>query len=76
MKKMALRLYADNLFNKINHQVDINILGPSFSTILQSTYGTPFKLFITGQGELSSTEGATQDNSLAMAMCALATVTF
>jgi len=66
---------ADNAFNKINRQAalhNINILCPSFSTILRNTYGLPIRLFITGEGELLSTEGTTQGDPLAMGMYALA----
>jgi len=66
---------AKNAFNKINRQAalhNINILCPSFSTILHNTYGMPIRLFVTGEGELSSTEGTTQGDPLAMAMYTLA----
>ena len=46
-----------NAFNLINHQAALhNILCPSFSTILKNMYGAPIRLFITGEGELASTE--------------------
>jgi len=49
---------ANNAFNTINCQAalhNINILCPSFSTILQYIYGLPIRLFIAGEGELLST---------------------
>ena len=58
----ALLVDATNAFNLINHQAalhNISVLCPSFSTILNNTYGAPIRLF-TGEGELSSTEGTTQ----------------
>ena len=67
----VLLVDADNAFNRINRQAalhNINILCPSFSTILHNTYGMAIRLFITGEGELSSTEGTTQGDPLAMAM--------
>ena len=35
-------------------------------------YGAPIRLFITGEGELASTEGTTQGDPIAMAIYALA----
>ena len=35
---------------------NISVLCPSFSTILKYTYDAPIRLFITGEGELASTE--------------------
>ena len=62
--------YAFNLIKAALH--NISVLCPSFSTILNNTYGAPIRLFITGEDELSSTEGATQGDPLAMAMYAIA----
>ena len=59
----ALLVDATNAFNLVNHQAalhNISVLCPSFSTILNNTYGAPIRLFFTGEGELSSTEGITQ----------------
>ena len=65
---------ATNAFNLVNWQAalhNISVLCPSFSTILKNTYGAPITLFITGEGELASSEGTTQGDPLAMAMYAL-----
>ena len=71
----ALLVDATSAFNLVNRQAalhNISVLCPSFSTILKNTYGAPIRLFITGEGELSSTEGTTQGDPLAMAMYAIA----
>ena len=71
----ALLVDATNAFNLVNHQAalhNISVLCPSFSTILRNTYGAPIRLFVTGEGELASTEGTTQGDPLAMTMYALA----
>ena len=61
-KKLTSNCDADNAFNRINRQAalhNINVLCPSFNSILQNTYGMPIRLFITGEGELSSTPRVT-----------------
>ena len=71
----VLLVDASNAFNRVNRQSalhNISILCPSFATILKNTYGVPIRLFITGEGEIASTEGTTQGDPLAMAMYALA----
>jgi len=71
----VLLVDASNAFNQVNRQSalhKISILCPSFATILKNTYGVPIRLFITGEGEIASTEGTTQGDPLAMAMYALA----
>ena len=45
---------------------------PSLSTVLNNTYRTPVRLFVTGGAEIESSEGITQGDPLAMAMYALA----
>ena len=70
----VLLVDATNAFNQLNRQAalhNISVLCPSFSTILRNTYGTPIRLFVTGEGEISSTEGTTGD-PLAMGMYAVA----
>ena len=68
---------SSNAFNYVNRQAalhNISILCPALSMILLNTYGAPNHLFVTGQGEISSREGTTQGDPLAMSMYALATV--
>ena len=68
---------TSNAFNSVNRQAalhNISILCPALSMILHNTYGAPIRLFVTGQGEISSCEGTTQGDPLAMSMYALATV--
>ena len=75
LQSHVLLVDANDAFDRINRQAalhNINIICPSFSTILHNTYGMPIRLFITGEGELSSTEGTTLGDPLAMAMYALA----
>ena len=48
--------------------VKISVLCPSFSTILKYTYDVPIRLFVTGEGELASTEETAQGDPLAMPM--------
>ena len=71
----ALLVDASNAFNSINHKAalhNIAILCPSLSTVLHNTYSAAVRLFVTGEGEIPSTEGTTQGDPLAMAMFALA----
>ncbi len=66
---------ATNAFNTINRQAalhNIRVICPAISTVLSNTYHSPVKLFVTGGGEIESTEGTTQGDPLAMAMYALA----
>ena len=70
----ALIVDATNAFNLVNRQAalhNISVLCPSFSTILRNTYGAPIRLFVTGEGKFTSTEGTTQGDPLSMAMYAL-----
>ena len=66
---------ASNAFNSINRQAalhNIQFMCPAISTILSNTYQVPIKLFIVGEGVISSSEGTTQGDPLAMAMYSLA----
>ena len=73
----ALLVDASNAFNSINRKAvlhNIAILCPALSTVLHNTYSATVHLFVTGEGEISSTKGTTQGDPLAMAMYALAVV--
>ena len=71
----VLLVDASNVFNQANRQSalhNILILFPSFATILKITYyRVPIRLCITGEGKISSMEGTTQGDPLAMAMYTL-----
>ena len=71
----VLLVDANNAFNSFNHKAalhNISIICPSLAQTLVNTYRAPVRLFITGSGEIASTEGTTQGDPLAMAMYALA----
>ena len=71
----VLLVDATNAFNQINRQAalhNINVLCPSLSKILINTYRSPVRMIIPGNRAISSSEGTTQGNPLAMAMYALA----
>ena len=71
----VLLVDATNAFNSINRQAalhNIQKLCPAIATMLSNTYRSPVRLFIKGEGELTSTEGTTQGDPLAMGMYALA----
>jgi hypothetical protein len=71
----VLLVDASNAFNSLNRNAalhNISITCPSIAQILINTYRAPVRLFVTGSGEISSTEGTTQGDPLAMAMYALA----
>ena len=68
---------AENAFNKLNRKValrNMRFLCPAFATILINTYRIPSRLFITGGGEISSSEGTTQGDPLAMAFYGISVV--
>ena len=67
---------AENAFNKINRQValhNVQYLCPPFAPVLINTYRKPTRLFIVGGGEISSTEGTTQGDTLAMQFYGIST---
>ena len=70
----ALLVDATNAFNSINRQAalhNINIICPPLAQVLINTYRPPIRLFVTGSGEISSTEGTIQGDPVAMAIYSL-----
>ena len=66
---------ATNAFNSINRQAalhNVSVICPPLGQVLINTYRSPIRLFVTGSGEITSTEGTTHGDLLAMAMYALA----
>ena len=71
----VLLVDANNAFNSLNRQAalhNISIICPSLATTLTNTYRTPVRMYVTGDGEIASTEGTTQRDPVAMTMYALA----
>ena len=69
-----VQINASNAFNTINRSMllhNVKILCPEVSTYIRNYYATPARLFITGGGEISSNEGTTQGDPIAMGMYAL-----
>ena len=48
------------------------VICPAISTVLNNTYQSPVKLFVSGGEEIESSEGIIQGNPLAIEMYALA----
>ena len=60
---------ATNTFNTINRQAalhNIKVVCPAMSTVLNNTYTKPIRLLVSGGGGISSMEGITQGDPLAM----------
>ena len=67
---------ASNAFNRLNRKAalhNVQYLCPPFATILINTYRLPARLFLSGGGEISSQEGTTQGDALAMAFYGIGT---
>ena len=65
----VLLIDASNAFNQMNRKVamhNIRITCPEMSVYIINTYRNPSRLFISGGGEISSQEGTTQGDPLAM----------
>ena len=73
----CLLVDASNAFNSLIRKAalhNVSVLCPPLSPILINTYRAPVRMIVVGSGEISSTEGTTQGDPLAMAMYALAIV--
>ena len=65
---------ANNAFNTINRKVflhNVQIICPEIATYIRNCYLKPARLFVVGGIEISSDEGTTQGDPLAMPMYAL-----
>ncbi|XP_066925323.1 uncharacterized protein [Clytia hemisphaerica] len=68
---------ADNAFNRINRRVmihNIQIVCPEIAIFISNTYSSSARLFVSGGYEISSSEGTTQGDPVAMPLYALALV--
>ena len=67
---------AANAFNRLNRQAalhNMQYLCPPFAMVLINTYRLPARLFLSGGNEISSEEGTTQGDALAMAFYGIGT---
>ena len=67
-----------NAFNAINGNVFIHkiiIICPEISTYVRNCYESPARLFVTGGKEISSNEGTTQGDPIAMDVYAIGIIT-
>ena len=65
---------ASNAFNRLNRNIfihNIKILCPEIATYIINSYKNGSRLFIVGGSEITSNEGTTQGDSIAMATYAL-----
>ena len=65
---------ADNAFNRLNRSValwNIKFICPALSLYAENCYNSPSRLFVAGGAEISSEEGTTQGDPLAMPFYAL-----
>ena len=71
----VLLVDAENAFNRLNRLAalhNIQRVCSPLGTVLSNCYKHPIRVVIPGSGEISSSEGTTQGDPLAMAMYALA----
>ena len=70
----VLLIYAENAFNFINPEVmlrNLKFICPIIATYIINCYATPSRLFIADEGEILSSEGATQGDPTAIGAFAL-----
>ena len=72
-----LQVDADNAFNSLNPRVllhNIQYLCPSMAIYIRNCYSVPSRVFVLGGTEISSSEGTTQEDPLAMPVYAIGIV--
>ena len=73
----VLLIDAANAFNAVNREVflhNVKVICPPIATYVTNCYQTPSRLFVIGGHELSSSEGTTQGDPIAMAVYAIAVI--
>ena len=68
---------ASNAFNSINRKAflhNVRIICPSIATFTINCYSSPSRLFVVGGTEISSAEGTTQGDPIAMFIYAIAVI--
>ena len=73
----VLLVDASNAFNSVNRNVflhNIKIICPEIGTFVANCYSSSSRLFVIGGVELSSSEGTTQGDPVAMAIYATAVI--
>ena len=73
----VLLIDAANAFNSINRKAFVHnvcIICPEISMYVENCYNKPSRLFVIGGVEVSSTEGTTQGDPIAMAVYAIAAI--
>ena len=68
---------AANAFNSVNREAflhNVKVICPSIATFVNNCYSTPSRLFVIGGIELSSKEGTTQGDPIAMTVYAVAII--
>ena len=69
---------ASNAFDSVNRNVflhNVAVVYPAVSIYVKNCYINPSRLFIIGGHELTSSEGTTQGDPIAMAIYAIAVIT-
>ena len=73
----VLLVDASNAFNSVNREAflhNVSVICPSIATFVHNCYAAPTRLFVIGGTELSSKEGTTQGDPIAMAVYAIAII--
>ena len=74
----VLLIDASNAFNSVNRNVflhNVTVVCPTIATYVKNCYTKSSRLFVIGGHELTSSEGTTQGDPIAMAIYAVAVIT-